>query len=480
MLAAVVAVLVIRTRNRRRAAAAREQQEQTLAELERRAGGALVTIDDEIRTAEQEVGFAAAQFGDDAAKPFADTVAIARREVRKAFALQQQLDDEVPDTAQQRVDWSNQIIATCEQAHAAIESQTEAFDQLRALEETVDTASADLTTSLTAAPAAVDAARAALERVRNAYTGRTLATVADNVDQAVEVLRYADDRAAAARTALAAGDRGAAVVAVRDGQHALAQVQQLTGAVTAAETTFADAASRAEAMRADIEGGPRRRRHPHHRWCGPGRRRGASAAGPPRRRRPARPGRRRRRTDQGEHRHRRGPRQRPHRRRAAPPRDPGPRRRAAGRPEPDRPGPPVRDRPPRRCRLDRPHPSVRGRTRARRRPRPRGDRPPSVRCRRPVQPSSTRPRPSTRRTTTWADGPVPVGARVAAAVAPSSADSSPASSSAACSAGAVAATVAAASAGGGFGGGRLRWRRRLLRRRWGAAGGGGFSGGGRF
>ncbi|PYY35230.1 hypothetical protein DEJ16_08160 [Curtobacterium sp. MCJR17_055] len=254
VLAAVVAVLVIRARNRRRTVAARREQEQSLAELQRRAGGALVTIDDELRTAEQEVGFAAAQFGEDAAAPFAETVSIAKREVRKAFALQQQLDDEVPDTPQERADWANQIIAICEQAHAAIESQTESFDQLRSLEAGVDTAAAELTAALGTAPAAVAVARAALERVRTAYTGRTLATVADNVDQAEQVLAYADERAGAARTALAAGDRGEAVVAVRDGQHALAQVQQLTGAVTAAERTFADAAERAEAMRADIEG----------------------------------------------------------------------------------------------------------------------------------------------------------------------------------------------------------------------------------
>ncbi|PZE65677.1 TPM domain-containing protein [Curtobacterium sp. MCBD17_021] len=254
VLAAVVAVLVIRRRNKGRAAAARREQEQSLAELQRRAGGALVTIDDELRTAEQEVGFAAAQFGDEAAAPFAETVSIAQREVRKAFALQQQLDDEVPDTPQERAEWSNQIIAICEQAHAAIESQTEAFDQLRALEQGVDTASADLTAALTAAPTAVAEARSALERVRTAYRGRTLATVADNVDQAEQVLAYAGERADAARTALAAGDRGEAVVAVRDGQHALAQVQQLTGAVTTAERTFAEASDRAEAMRADIEG----------------------------------------------------------------------------------------------------------------------------------------------------------------------------------------------------------------------------------
>lgn len=107
---------------------------------------------------------------------------------------------------------------------------------------------------MAAAPTALTEAHAALERVRAAYTGRTLATVSDNVDQARKVLDYATERSRAATAAIAAGDKGEAVIAVRDGQHALAQVQQLTTSATTAERTFADASARVDAMRADIEG----------------------------------------------------------------------------------------------------------------------------------------------------------------------------------------------------------------------------------
>ncbi|WP_433929180.1 TPM domain-containing protein [Curtobacterium flaccumfaciens] len=250
----VVVVLVIRTRNKRRTAAATEAQEASLADLERTAGGALVTIDDELRTAEQEVGFASAQFGPDAAKPFADAVQAAQREVRKAFTIRQQLDDEIPDTPQQRAEWANQIIVICERAHAAIEEQTEAFDQLRSLEDGIEDAAASLAQAVAAAPSSVGAAAAALDRVRARYTGRTLATVANNVDQAHQVLAFATERSNAATASIAAGDKGEAVVAVRDAQHALAQVQQLTDGALAAEQSFDEATARAEAMRIDIQG----------------------------------------------------------------------------------------------------------------------------------------------------------------------------------------------------------------------------------
>ncbi|MBA8990558.1 hypothetical protein FHW23_001804 [Curtobacterium pusillum] len=254
VVAVIVVVLVIRIRNKRRTAAATRAQEASLADLERKAGGALVTIDDELRTADQEVGFATAQFGAGAAKPFADAVAAAQQSVRKAFTFQQQLDDEIPDTPQQRADWANQIIAICEQAHASIEEQTESFDRLRSLEDGVDEAAVALAQAVAAAPASVSDADAALQRVRSAYTGRTLATVSDSVDQAQQVLSYATERSQAATAAIAAGDKGEAVVAVRDAQHALAQVQQLTASATAAESSFAEATARAEAMRVDIEG----------------------------------------------------------------------------------------------------------------------------------------------------------------------------------------------------------------------------------
>ncbi|WP_420364796.1 TPM domain-containing protein [Curtobacterium sp. L3-7] len=254
VVAIVVIVLVIRTRNKRRTAAATKAQQASLADLERTAGAALVTIDDELRTAEQEVGFATAQFGPDAAKPFADAVATAQKNVRKAFTFQQQLDDEIPDSPQQRADWSNQIIAICEQAHAAIEEQTDSFDKLRSLEDGVEAAAVSLGEAVRAAPATVTEAAASLERIRSTYSGRTLATVADSVGQARQVLEYATERSQAADAAIANGDKGQAVVAVRDAQHALAQVQQLSASATGAEASFREATARVDAMRLDIEG----------------------------------------------------------------------------------------------------------------------------------------------------------------------------------------------------------------------------------
>ncbi|WP_267446053.1 YgcG family protein, partial [Curtobacterium sp. GC_Cur_2] len=254
VVAVVVVVLVIRRRNLRRRAEATRAQEASLADLERTAGGALVTIDDELRTAEQEVGFATAQFGAEAAEPFAKAVAAAKKDVRRAFTFQQQLDDEIPDSPQQRAEWSNQIIQICEQAHASIEQQTESFDQLRSLEDGVEGAAAALGDAVRAAPAELAAAATALDRVRAAYGGRTLGSVADAVDQAHQVLTFATERSQAADAAIASGDKGQAVVAVRDAQHALAQVQQLTASATGAEATFREATARVDAMRLDIQG----------------------------------------------------------------------------------------------------------------------------------------------------------------------------------------------------------------------------------
>jgi uncharacterized membrane protein YgcG len=253
VLAVVIALVVLRTRRRnasRRRVAAQEEQ---LLNLERRAKGALVTIDDELRTAEQEIAFATAQFGEQAVEPFQAALDDARAQVRKAFTFQQQLDDEIPDTAEQRASWCQQIIEICERSHAALDAQTESFDKLRGLEDNVDQASAELLRSVSQAELSLAPAEAALSDLRRSYTGKTLGTVEGNVDQARQVLSYATERAGAAATAVADGDKGAAVIAVRDAQHALAQVAQLTGAVTRAHESFAEIVSRVDALRIDLQ-----------------------------------------------------------------------------------------------------------------------------------------------------------------------------------------------------------------------------------
>ncbi|WNY34552.1 TPM domain-containing protein [Curtobacterium flaccumfaciens] len=335
----VVVVLVIRTRNKRRTAAATEAQEASLADLERTAGGALVTIDDELRTAEQEVGFASAQFGPRRRQ------ALRRRRAGRPARGPQGLHDPAaarrrdPRHPPARAEWANQIIVICERAHAAIEEQTEAFDQLRSLEDGVEDAAASLAQAVAAAPASVGSAAAALDRVRARYTGRTLATVANNVDQAHQVLAFATGTLQRRHRL----DRRR-----RQGRGCRRRARR-----PARPRPGAAAHRRRTRRRAVLRRGHRPRRGDAHRHPGRRRRRpqpalrrpGPRRSGHPRRSRappgarPEGPGRRRRRPDPGEHRDRPGHRRGTGCRGTAPARHPGARRRPARRPEPDQPGP---------------------------------------------------------------------------------------------------------------------------------------------
>ena len=68
-------------------------------DLEELANRILVETDDAIRDSDQELGFAQAQFGDDAAAPFVAAVAAARDDLKGAFTIRQKLDDATPEDA---------------------------------------------------------------------------------------------------------------------------------------------------------------------------------------------------------------------------------------------------------------------------------------------------------------------------------------------------------------------------------------------
>lgn len=57
-----------------------------LEELQRQASSSLVQTDDALKTSEQELGFAKAQFGDEATAEFETVLAQARADLDKAFS----------------------------------------------------------------------------------------------------------------------------------------------------------------------------------------------------------------------------------------------------------------------------------------------------------------------------------------------------------------------------------------------------------
>src|SRR5690606_313195 len=122
----------------------------TLAALEQQAGVALVRTDDLVHSAEDEVDFAAAQFGEAAAADFARAVASARDQLREAFQLHQQLADAVPDSESQRRRWNSRILELCTTVDRTLSEHTRKLDERRALERNAPDLVADLRRSIDA------------------------------------------------------------------------------------------------------------------------------------------------------------------------------------------------------------------------------------------------------------------------------------------------------------------------------------------
>ncbi len=224
-----------------------------LVELGRRAASALVSTDDAIKTSEQELEFARAQFGDAATEEFEDVVAAAADDLTAAFHLQQQLDDGEPDTDAQKQELNTRILDLCAQINAALDEKAEAFDELRDLERNAPQALEAAVGRLDAARGALESSERALAELARTYHPESLAPVADNPAQAADRLDFAQQQVTQARTALAEDDTAEAAVAIRAAEDAIASAERLQQAVQALGTELPAAADRARALLAEIE-----------------------------------------------------------------------------------------------------------------------------------------------------------------------------------------------------------------------------------
>lgn len=252
---AIIAVVVVVLRRRRRSGSSAPETAPLVPveDLARQSAAALVAADDAIKTSEQELGFATAQFGDAAAAAFTATLAQARRDLDEAFSLQQQLDDEHPDTEPEVRAIHERILELCAHADAELDARTDEFDQLRALEQNAPESLARIEQARIGAGEGLQSAVSTLQDLMAGYAPDALTTIDDNPDQARARLDYADEQLAAARTAIAAGDGSTAAVALRSAEGAVAQAAQLEASVAAVATDLATAERDAAALISDLE-----------------------------------------------------------------------------------------------------------------------------------------------------------------------------------------------------------------------------------
>ncbi|MFG6403468.1 TPM domain-containing protein [Microbacterium sp. P04] len=250
---AVIVVVVVRRRKKPSAAGAPETPQVSTADLQQQAASALIATDDAVRSSEQELGFATAQFGEAATVEFAAALQSAREKLAQAFSLQQQLDDDVADTEEQVRAWNEQIIRLCDEADAGLDDKIADFDELRKLEQDAPAALARVRESRAAAASAIDASGEKLAALRLSYAPEALETVDDNIDQARARIAFADEQLTAAQTALAGGDTGAAAVHIRAAEEAVGQAVLLEDAIDTLARDLADAERNAAAVAEGVE-----------------------------------------------------------------------------------------------------------------------------------------------------------------------------------------------------------------------------------
>lgn len=229
-----------------------EQQwaEVSTAELGQRAGSALVELDNDVRSSTNELAFAEAQFGIEATRAFKATLDVASQQLSQAFTIQQQLGNETREDAQRH--GLIQILGLCAAAEEALDSQTEALQQLRSLQDRAPEVLAELDQRAGELAARLPAARDALNRLGATYPATALATVARAPEQAEALLASVQQSVAEGRARVEAGDRATAVAYARTAEDALQQVGQLLDMVARAGETLADAATRLDGEIAEL------------------------------------------------------------------------------------------------------------------------------------------------------------------------------------------------------------------------------------
>ena len=113
----------------------RSAQEVSLPDLQRQAAEALVSMDNAVRSAEEELAFAEAQFGAQRTQQFRGVLEQARASAKEAFSLRQQLDDDQKEPEDVERSMLARIIELTGTARRTLDEHTQEFATLRSLQD---------------------------------------------------------------------------------------------------------------------------------------------------------------------------------------------------------------------------------------------------------------------------------------------------------------------------------------------------------
>lgn len=233
-------------------AAGDELSHVSTAELKQRAGSALVNLDNAVRSSQDELNFAQAEFGLEATDPFRAALTAATRDAGQAFAIQQQLNDSQPETEPQQRVLLAQLLQLCDHANAALDEQTKSFEDLRDLVNRAPQVLNDTEQRAGEVEQRLAIAQQTLATLARTYPATALASISPNPDQATALIAAARESIGKGRAALEDGNNNQAVAFARLGQNAIAQAAGLLDSVDSAQADLAAAGAKVQAQIASL------------------------------------------------------------------------------------------------------------------------------------------------------------------------------------------------------------------------------------
>ena len=213
--------------------------------LEERAQEELTSTDASIRTADDELRLAIAEFGEDRARPFIRAMDHSKRTLERAFQLRSEIDSGTVRSDEERKAMLVDIVSSCGQADRGLDKQSDEFSRLRGLLIDSDRRLDELTQRIVSLRARLPEASSTLSELRTKYASDALASIADNVDIATEHLDNAE-RAVDRGRALAhqpAGEQGGLVEYIRTAEMTTGQADDLLTDIEQADERIAEARS---------------------------------------------------------------------------------------------------------------------------------------------------------------------------------------------------------------------------------------------
>ena len=218
----------------------------------------VVKVDNAVRTSANELALAVEEFGQEPTAPFAAAVDTARNTLKQAFTVRQQLDDRVPEPITERRDLLTRVVVAAAKANRELETQTEAFHQMRDLVFNAPERLDALTQQLVTVTARLEPCEQKLTALKGEFAETALASVARNVNAARERVGFAEKAITQGRelsAKIGAGEIGELVDCVRGAESALQQANTMLDAVDSAASDIRKAVATLPASIEDIQKG---------------------------------------------------------------------------------------------------------------------------------------------------------------------------------------------------------------------------------